>query len=54
MYYVLPIGKDVSGPGWLINKPGGVNEDFDQSQSACDGQLRSWADVFSSRTGQCR
>jgi hypothetical protein len=51
---ILPIGKDVGRLGWLINKPGGVNEDFDQSQSACDGQLRLWADVFSARASQCR
>lgn len=44
----------MSGPGWLINQPGSVNEDFDQSQSAGDGQLRSWADVFGAGAGQRR
>jgi len=51
---ILPIGKDVSGPGWLINEPGGVDEDFDQSQSSRDGQLRSRADVFGAWAGQRR
>ena len=51
---ILPVRKDVGGSGWLVNKPGGINEYFDQSQSACDGQLRLWADVFSARTGQRR
>lgn len=44
----------MSGSRWLIDEPRGVNEDFDQSQSASDGQLRSGADVFGTRTGQCR
>lgn len=33
----LPIGVDISDPGRLVDQPGGVNDDLDQSQCARDG-----------------
>ena len=50
----VPIWEYVSRLWRFVDKPGGVDDDLDQSQRARDGQLRSWADVLGTRAGQCR